>query len=82
MPVGHGIVERIGQRLRNAGLLPGEEVNDSLLVAKTALLDGRLLRELLHYLRFRERQRLQEEWADVLPSREVQQEVLDILDRK
>ncbi len=43
MPVGHGIVERIGERLRSAGLLPGEEVNDSLLVAETALLDGRLL---------------------------------------
>ncbi len=43
MPVGHGIVERIGQRLRHAGLLPAEEINDSLLVAETALLDGRLL---------------------------------------
>jgi hypothetical protein len=43
MPVGHGIVERIGERLRNAGLLPAEEINDSFLVAETALLDGRLL---------------------------------------
>jgi hypothetical protein len=41
-----------------------------------------LLREVLHYLRFLERQRAQEEWADVLPSRDVEQEVLDILDRK
>jgi hypothetical protein len=41
-----------------------------------------LLREVLHYLKFLERQRAQEEWADVLPTREVEQEVLDILDRK
>jgi hypothetical protein len=40
------------------------------------------LREVLHYMRFLERQRAQEEWADVLPAREVEQEVLDILDRK
>ena len=40
------------------------------------------LRELLHYLRFLERQRALEEWADVLPSREVEQEVLDNLDSK
>jgi hypothetical protein len=43
MPVGHGIVERIGERLRSAGLLPDEEINDSFLVAETALLEGRLL---------------------------------------
>ena len=41
-----------------------------------------VLRELWHYLKFLELQRAQEEWADVLPSREVEQEVLDILDRK
>lgn len=43
MPVGHGIVERIGVRLRDAALLPAEEINDSFLVAETALLEGRLL---------------------------------------
>lgn len=43
MPVGHGIVERIAERLRSGGLLPAEEINDSFLVAETALLDGRLL---------------------------------------
>jgi hypothetical protein len=37
-------------------------------------------REVLHYLKFLERQRAQEDWADVLPSREVEQEKLDILD--
>jgi hypothetical protein len=39
-----------------------------------------LLRELWHYLKFLERQRQEEEWADVLPGREVEQEVLDIID--
>lgn len=39
-----------------------------------------VLRELWHYLRFLERQRQEEEWADVLPGREVEQEVLDIID--
>ena len=41
-----------------------------------------VLREVLHYLKFLARQRADEEWADVLPSREVEQEVLDIIDRK
>jgi len=39
-----------------------------------------VLREVLHYLKFIERQRAQEEWADVLPAREVEQEKLDMLD--
>lgn len=38
--------------------------------------------EVLHYLKFIERQRAQENWADVLPTREVEQEKLDILDGK
>jgi hypothetical protein len=41
-----------------------------------------MAREVLHYLKFLERQRAQEDWADVLPSREVEQEKLDILDGK
>ena len=40
-----------------------------------------VLRELWHYLKFLKRQRQEEEWADVLPGREVEQEVLDIIDR-
>ena len=40
-----------------------------------------VLRELWHYLRYLTRQREEEGWADVLPTREVEQEVLDILDR-
>lgn len=43
MPVGHGIVERIAERLRAPELLPQEEVNDSLLLAEAALLEVRLL---------------------------------------
>ncbi|MGA2542631.1 MAG: hypothetical protein ABSG78_13860 [Verrucomicrobiota bacterium] len=39
-----------------------------------------VLRELWHYLRFLTRQREEEGWADVLPTRAVEQEVLDILD--
>jgi hypothetical protein len=39
-----------------------------------------VLRELWHYLRFLTRQREEETWADVLPTREVEQEVLEILD--
>ena len=41
-----------------------------------------VLREVLHYMKFLQRQRAEEEWADVLPSREAEQEKLDILDRK
>ncbi len=43
MPVGHGIVERVAERLRSAELLPASEVNDSQLVAESALLGARLL---------------------------------------
>lgn len=39
-----------------------------------------VLRELWHYLKFLERQREEEQWADVLPGREIEQEVLDIID--
>ena len=37
-------------------------------------------RELLHFLRFLVQQREEAQWSDVLPDREVEQEVLDILD--
>ena len=39
-----------------------------------------VLQELWHYLKFLERQRQEEEWTDVLPGREIEQEVLDIID--
>ena len=41
-----------------------------------------VLREVLHYLKFLARRREEEAWADVLPDREVEQEVLDLLDGK
>jgi hypothetical protein len=41
-----------------------------------------VLREVWHYLKFLTRQREEEQWADVLPAREVEQEVLDIIDSK
>ena len=41
-----------------------------------------LLREVLHFARFLARQREEEKWADLLPSRDVEQEVLDLLDRR
>lgn len=36
-PVGHGIVERIGDEIRRQGLLPDEERNDSRIIAEAAL---------------------------------------------
>ena len=41
-----------------------------------------VVREVMHYLAFIKRQRAEEPWADVLPAREVEQEVLEILDGK
>jgi predicted nucleic acid-binding protein len=38
VPVGQGIVESVARRLRVAGLLPEEEVHDSLILAEAALL--------------------------------------------
>jgi predicted nucleic acid-binding protein len=38
VPVGHGIVERIADALRNKGLIPATEMNDSLIAAEAALL--------------------------------------------
>ena len=40
-----------------------------------------VLREVWHFLKFLTRQREEEAWADLLPTREVEQEVLEILDR-
>lgn len=41
-----------------------------------------VLREVLHYLRFLEKQREEESWSEDRPTREVEQEVLNILDAK
>ena len=43
-------------------------------------LPERVLVETLHFMRFAARQQEEAEWQDVLPSREVEQEVLDLLD--
>jgi hypothetical protein len=37
VPVGHGIVEAIGRELRHKGLLPDNEVNDSLIMGEVSL---------------------------------------------
>jgi len=42
-PVGHGIVERIGDEIRSAGLLPYEERNDSYIIAEAALCECDIL---------------------------------------
>ena len=39
-----------------------------------------VLQEVLHYLKHIERQRADAEWADVLPGRAIEQELLDIAD--
>jgi hypothetical protein len=36
VPAGHGIVEQIGRKIRASGLIPGEEIHDSLIVAEAA----------------------------------------------
>ena len=58
LAVGHGIAEQIGRRLRETGLLPEEEVNDSLIAAETALLGATLLLPGDEHLRGMDFQRL------------------------
>jgi predicted nucleic acid-binding protein len=43
IPVGHGVAEQIGFKLRRLGIIPDDEVNDSLVVAEAALLDCQIL---------------------------------------
>jgi predicted nucleic acid-binding protein len=42
-PVGHGIVERIGDEIRARGLVPEEERNDSFIIAEAALCECDIL---------------------------------------
>jgi predicted nucleic acid-binding protein len=43
VPVGHGIVGETARKIRVAGLLPEEEVNDSLIIAEAALANVTIL---------------------------------------
>ncbi len=43
IPVGHGIVEQIGRKIRDCGLIPDEEINDSYIVAEAALYGATML---------------------------------------
>lgn len=43
LPVGHGIVQQIGRKIRAAKLLPEEEVNDSEVIAEAALFGATML---------------------------------------
>jgi predicted nucleic acid-binding protein len=43
VPVGHGIVEETARKIRAAGLLPEEEINDSFIIAESALAHVTLL---------------------------------------
>lgn len=43
LPVGHGIVERIGDELRRLGLIPEAERHDSFIVAEAALCEADIL---------------------------------------
>jgi hypothetical protein len=53
-----------------------------LLLEEIKRLPEPVLLEVWHYLKFLTRHREEEAWADVLPSRQVEQEVLDHLDSK
>jgi predicted nucleic acid-binding protein len=43
IPVGHGIVEQIGRKIREKGLIPDEEIHDSFLIAEAALYGAAIL---------------------------------------
>jgi len=43
IPVGHGITESIARKLRGSGLIPENEVNDSLILAEAALANCAIL---------------------------------------
>ena len=43
IPVGHGIIEQIGRRIRDKGILPVEECNDSFIIGEAAYLRADIL---------------------------------------
>ncbi len=65
MPVGHGIVEQVEEKLRAADLLPASEVNDSFVVAESAFLAARLLLSSDQHLRGMDLSRLTIELQNV-----------------
>ena len=58
VPVGHGIVERIAEALRHEKFLPPGELNDSLVMAESALLGCGILLSADGHLRGMDYQRL------------------------
>jgi len=43
VPVGHGIVEQIGRKIREKGLIPDEEIHDAFVIAEAALYGAAIL---------------------------------------
>jgi len=43
VPVGHGIIEETARKIRSAGLIPDEEINDSFVIAEAALANTTIL---------------------------------------
>lgn len=50
IPVGHGIVQSIGFKMRAAGIIPDDEVHDSEIIAEAALIDCTVLLSSDHHL--------------------------------
>jgi hypothetical protein len=60
IPVGNGIVEETARKIRAAGLLPDEEINDSYIIAEAALANVNLLLSSDGHLKFIDHVKLKE----------------------
>jgi len=60
IPVGNGIVEETARKIRAAGLLPDEEINDSYIIAEAALANVNLLLSSDGHLKFIDHAKLKE----------------------
>ena len=88
-PAGTHVCRRARRRLRvstsdlrfahKGGFLMGMSTQEMLL-AEIKKQPEPVLREVWHYMKYLTRQREEEVWADMLATRQVEQEVLDILD--
>lgn len=58
VPVGHGIVEETARKIRHKGLIPDEEVNDSLIIAEAALANVTILISSDHHMKGVEHEKL------------------------